>query len=87
MEIELVTLTGNELARQADRDRLQEASCNKEVDDLESAPGLSEPEAGVVHQRRQFSVERDENGDQYFVDNLTQETMWDLPENGEVVAI
>merc|ERR1711865_553809 len=65
---------------------------DKEVDDLEPtpglAPGLSQPEAGVsLHRKRQFSVEVDENGDQYFVDNLTQETTWDLPANGEVVEI
>jgi hypothetical protein len=62
-----------------------------------AAPSLEEqdgdnlplaPEAGVsLHRKRQFSVEVDENGDQYFVDNLTQETTWDLPANGEVMEI
>ena len=36
---------------------------------------------------QQFSVSVTEGGDEYFINNETQETVWDLPEDGEVVEI
>ena len=52
-------------------------------------PGPEDPPCDDVSQRRlhQFSVSVTEGGDEYFVNNETQETVWDLPEDGEVVEI
>ena len=37
--------------------------------------------------RKQFSVLTDGDGSTYFIDNETQETWWQLPEDGDVVEI
>jgi hypothetical protein len=58
--------------------------------DLGQAPQTPEdPPCEDTPQRRlhQFSVSVTEDGDEYFVNNETQETVWDLPEDGEVVEI
>ena len=54
-------------------------------DNLEPAP--SKLEDGVMPPRRQFSAEVADDGDQYFVDILTQETTWAVPDNGEIVQV
>ena len=54
-------------------------------DNLEPAP--SRLEDGVMPPRRQFSAEVADDGDQYFVDILTQETTWAVPDNGEIVQV
>jgi len=58
--------------------------------DLGQAPQTPEdPPCEDTPQRRlhQFSVSVTEDGDEYFTNNETQETMWDLPDGGEVVEI
>jgi len=62
----------------------------EEESDLGQAPQTPEdPPCEDTPQRRlhQFSVSRTEDGDEYFTNNETQETMWDLPDGGEVVEI
>jgi hypothetical protein len=54
---------------------------------LGEAPAPPLPETSVPSQRVRFSIELTEDGDQYFVNILTQETMWDLPDDGDVVEI
>ena len=58
--------------------------------DLGQAPQTPEdPPCEDTPQRRlhQFSVSVTEDGDKYFTNNETQETVWDLPDGGEVVEI
>ena len=62
----------------------------EEESDLGQAPQTPEdPPCEDTPQRRlhQFSVSRTEDGDEYFTNNETQETMWDLPDGGIVVEI
>ena len=58
--------------------------------DLGQAPQPSEdPPCEDTPQRRlhQFSVSVTEGGDEYFINNETQETAWYLPDGGKVVEI
>jgi hypothetical protein len=62
-------------------------------EDLEEAPlppaqpgALASP-LGHGLQRRQFSVAITDEGHEYFIDERSNETMWTLPEDGEVVDI
>ena len=62
----------------------------EEESDLGQAPQTPEdPPCEDTPQRRlhQFSVSVTEDGDEYFTNNETQETMWDLPDGGIVVEI
>ena len=62
-------------------------------DDLQDAPifDLDEaaplPDQAAVVMKRPFSVEVTEDGDKYYVDSMTSETTWELPDDGEVVEI
>jgi hypothetical protein len=51
------------------------------------AASLVDKDTVQPRRRKQFSVLTDDDGDTYFVDNETQETWWDLPEDGDVVEI
>ena len=58
--------------------------------DLEQPPQLPEDPPCVDAPRRrlhQFSISVTEDGDECFINNETQEAVWDLPEDGEVVEI
>ena len=54
---------------------------------LPAVPLIDEDTYVQPRRRKQFSVLTDDDGDVYFVDNATQETRWDLPEDGDVVEI
>ena len=57
--------------------------------DLGQAPQPPEdpPCEDAPQRRRQFCVSVTEGGDEYFINNETQETTWYLPEDGEIVEI
>ena len=56
--------------------------------DLGLAPEAPGPSHEAPRMRpHQFSISVTEDGDKYFTNNETQETVWDLPDGGEVVEI
>ena len=66
---------------------MAEEGCTLDLGQAPQPP--DDPPCEDVPQRRlhPFSVSVTEGGDEYFINNETQEAVWDLPEDGEVVEI